>query len=295
MNTIPRSALARLSDQDLLAHLQLAAQAECHATAHLVALLVELDGRRLYLGEGFPSLFAYCTDALHLSESATYNRIDVARTARRFPIILDGLATGELTLASVKLLAPHLTPDNHRDVLARARHKGKREVELIVAALHPRPDVPSVIRKLPAPPSDQRVLDGHADTTLSVEPPRATRTPARPEVTPLTPERYKVQFTVSRQTHDKLRRAQDLLRHAVPNGDPAEILDRALTLLLTKLERSKTGATDRPRPTRPGASSRVKAASRHVPAAIKRVVSQRDGGRCAFIGPTGAMHRHGVS
>ena len=58
MNTIPRSALRQLSDlsdQDLLAHLHLAAQAERDATAHLVALLTELDGRRLYLGEGFPS------------------------------------------------------------------------------------------------------------------------------------------------------------------------------------------------------------------------------------------------
>jgi hypothetical protein len=73
------------------------------------------------------------------------------RAARRFPIILEGLAAGELTLASVKLLAPHLTPENHADVLTRARHQSKREVELLVAALHPQPDVPSVIRKLPAP------------------------------------------------------------------------------------------------------------------------------------------------
>ena len=298
MNTIPRSALGQLSDlsdRDLLAHLHLAAQAERRATAHLVALLIELDSRRLYLGEGFPSLFAYCTDALHLSEPAAYNRIEVARAARRFPIILDGLAAGELTLASIKLLAPHLTPENHADVLTRARHQSKREVELLVAALHPRPDVPSVIRKLPArhpttrpaPRSDERVAAMEADAALQVNPPLATHSPRRAEVTPLTPERYKVQFTVSRQTHDKLRRAQDLLRHAVPNGDPAIIFDRALTLLLTRLERSKTGATDRPRTAGPGTSHRAKAASRHVPAATQRVVWQRDGGRCAFTGPQG--------
>ena len=298
MNTIPRSALGQLSDlsdSDLLAHLHLAAHAERRATAHLVALLIELDSRRLYLGEGSPSLFAYCTDALHLSEPAAYNRIEVARAARRFPIILDGLAAGELTLASIKLLAPHLTPENHADVLTRARHQSKREVELLVAALHPRPDVPAVIRKLPArhpttrpaPRSDERVAAMEADAALQVNPPLATHSPRRAEVTPLTPERYKVQFTVSRQTHDKLRRAQDLLRHAVPNGDPAIIFDRALTLLLTQLERSKTGATDRPRRTGPGTSHRANAASRHVPAATQRVVWRRDGGRCAFIGPHG--------
>ena len=31
----------------------------------------------------------------------------------------------------------------------------------------------------------------------------------------------------------------------------------------------------------------MKAASRHVPAATKRIVWQRDGGRCAFTGPHG--------
>jgi hypothetical protein len=178
------------------------------------------------------------------------------------------------------LLAPHLTPDNHRDVLARARHQSKRDIELLIAALHPRHDVPSAIRKLPAP---RQVTPA----AMPVEPPRAMPTSVRAKVTPLTPERYKIQFTVSRQTHDKLRRAQDLLRHAVPNGDPAIIFDRALTLLVTQLERSKTGATDRPRRTGPGTSSRAKAASRHVPAATQRIVWQRDGGRCAFTGPQG--------
>jgi hypothetical protein len=299
MNTIPRSALAQLSnlsDRDLLTHLHLAAQAEHHATAHLVALLMELDGRRLYLSEGFPSLFAYCTDELHLSEPAAYNRIEVARAARRFPIILDGLAAGELTLASVKLLAPHLTPGNHADVLMRARHQSKREIELLVATLHPRPDVPSIIRKLPAPrpttkpapQSEERVAALEANVAVPVESPAAAmRTPRPAEVTPLTPERYKIQFTVSRQTHDKLRRAQDLLRHAVPNGDPAMIFDRALTLLLTQLERSKTGATIRPRTAGPGTSPRANVASRHVLAATQRVVWQRDGGRCAFVGQQG--------
>ena len=49
------SALGQLSDQDLLAHLRVAAEAEREATARLIALLVELDVRRLYLGEGFSS------------------------------------------------------------------------------------------------------------------------------------------------------------------------------------------------------------------------------------------------
>ena len=51
---------------------------------------MELDARRLYLGEGYSSLFTYCTQALHLAEGAAYNRIETARAARRFPMVLEG-------------------------------------------------------------------------------------------------------------------------------------------------------------------------------------------------------------
>ena len=83
-------------------------------------------------------------------------------------------------------------------------------------------------------------------------------------------------------THDKLRRAQDLLRHAIPNGDLAEIVERAVTLLLADLERTKLAAVERPR----AARSRV-GASRHIPSAVRRAVWKRDRGRCAFVGPEG--------
>ncbi len=289
MMTILPSGFARLSDQELLMHIRQAAQVEREATARLVALLVELDARRLYLGEGFSSLFTFCTQALHLSEHAAYNRIETARAARRFPIVLNMVDEGAVTVTAVRLLSPHLTPENHRDVLARARHKSKREIEQLVASLHPQPDVPAAIRKLPTPTAvpaptptarDNKSLAAH--TPFAVSPPGNLPATRPAEVRPLTPERYKIQFTISRETHDKLRRAQDLLRHAVPDGDPALIFERALTLLVTGLERRKTASTGRPRAARPS-----KAASRHIPAAVKRAVWQRDGGRCAFNGRKG--------
>src|SRR5438067_12366548 len=112
MVTTAPSALGQLSGRDLLAQVQHAAQAERQAIAHLIALLMELDTRRLYLGEGFSSLFTYCTQALHLSEHAAYNRIETARAARRFPIILELVADSAVTLTPVPPLAPHPTPDD---------------------------------------------------------------------------------------------------------------------------------------------------------------------------------------
>jgi 5-methylcytosine-specific restriction endonuclease McrA len=99
-----------------------------------------------------------------------------------------------------------------------------------------------------------------------------------------------VQLTISREAHDKLRRAQDLLRHAIPDGNPAVIFERALTLLVGDLERKKLAVAKRHRPRAAGAQT---SHSRHVPAAVKREVWARDGGRCAFVGTRGRCTERG--
>src|SRR2546425_773243 len=141
-----------LSDQDLLARLEVLASKEREASAELVAHLAELDSRpALYAARGYGSLFTYCTQALRLSEDAACSRIEAARACRRFPLILELLASGSLTLTSVRLLARHLTVENHQSVLAKARKRTRREIEALVAELAPRPDLPSAVRKLPCP------------------------------------------------------------------------------------------------------------------------------------------------
>jgi hypothetical protein len=280
------TSFTALSDTDLLAEVSRLAACERHATAQLIASLAELDARRLYLGRGYSSMFTYCTQALHLSEHAAYNRIEAARTVRRFPVILDLLVDGSITLTTVCLLAAHLTPENHREVLDDVRHKSKREIEVLVARLRPLPPVPSSVRKLPAVP----VLPSPVASPMPDSPARnlesgvATTVPeARPSVVaPLTPEKYKVQVTVGRETIDKLRRVQDLMRHTIPSGDPAAIIDRALTVLLTQLERSKLAATDRPRQGRGQTLG-----SRHITAAVRRAVWARDKNQCAFVSDDG--------
>jgi 5-methylcytosine-specific restriction endonuclease McrA len=113
----------------------------------------------------------------------------------------------------------------------------------------------------------------------------------RPVVAPLAPTRYQVQFTVGQETHDTLRRLQDLLRREIPNGDPAAIVDRALTLLLRQVEKRKLATTSRrARPIRSGTDSprrRSTPDSRHIPAAIRRMVWTRDAGQCAFVSKSG--------
>ena len=131
-----------LSDEQLLHDLETAVMRERGATAQLIALLAEMDTRRLYLQQGYSSLFTYCTGCLHLSEHAAYGRIEAARAARNFPVVLDRLADGSITLTAICLLSNHLSADNHQQLLDAAKHKTRREVEQQIAALHPMPAVP---------------------------------------------------------------------------------------------------------------------------------------------------------
>ncbi len=242
-----------LSDDDLVGKVKELAARERRASVALVRSLVEFDIRRLYLREGCSSLFTYCTRVLHLSEAAAYNRIETARVARHFPKVLDALECGDLTLTTARLLAPYLTAENHEEVLAAARHRSRREVEELIAKLSPRQAEATVVRRL------------------------------RSAVTkPLSPELYLLQVTLTRETHDKLRRAQALARHTVPLGDVGAILDRALTLLIEHIERRRFAAVASPRPS-PGQVP----AGRHIPAAVRRAVWTRDDGCCVFVGPAG--------
>jgi hypothetical protein len=288
---MPLTFPTHLSDRELLDATVCAVADERRATVELLLLLAELDVRRLFLGEGCSSLFTFCTQVLHLSEHAAYHRIEAARATRQFPVILGLLAEGALTLTTVTLLRPHLTRENHQRLLDDARHKTKREVEHQVACLAPRPDVKTIVRKAePQPAAIVTPLVAAAEAPMlamgpveappvTIERPKQQRT----TLAPLAADRYVLKVTISAETHAKLRRAQDLLRHSIPNGDPSAILDRALTVLVAELERRRIAKVRRPRSALTTASASDRG-SRHVPAAVRRAVWRRDEGRCGTCG-----------
>jgi hypothetical protein len=316
-------------------------------------------------------MFAYCTEVLHLSEFEAYLRITAARAARQHPVLLAMLREGSLHLTAVAKLAPHLTRENCETLLGRAAHRTKREVEELIAAVAPRPDAPTVVRKLPergpataplpalrhdldqgsvantqlgldrvelpgleqtpeastagsksevaevngmatpesVPPSsavlgraapeatgDHLRRDGASQPTPEVtssdsplvpcpgsrDRPRAV--PGRPgpqRVEPLSPGRYKVQFTASADLRDKLERLTALMRSSVPDGDLGAIIEHAVTEKLERLEARRFAKTNAPRKSL--SDSDTSPSSRHIPAAVRRIVHERDGGRCRYV------------
>ncbi len=276
-----------VSDEGVLERVEVLVGRSNETTAELLAYLAEVDSRGLHLGQACGSLFAYCVERLHMSEAAAGKRITAARAARRFPVLLGMIARGEIHLCGVSLLAAHLTEENHAELLARARHLSKRAIEKLVAEIAPRPDVRSRVVALPsgaaAPAGEPVRSTGQLDSAQEVHAPGRAGEQASPAVVaPLAPRRYQIRLTVDEETHAALCQLQDLLSHRIPNRDPAAIISRALAHELERTLARKTGATERPR-----AQKVARRRNRHIPAAVRREVWQRDGGQCAFVDDQG--------
>jgi hypothetical protein len=318
------------TDQQLIARLRDLVRADQRLGGRLLVHLGEVDARGLYRERAYSSMFAYCVEELNMSEAEAYLRIQVARLGRQFPLVVQLFEQGTLHLSAIKLLGPHLTAGNHVQLLERASGKRKRELELLLAELAPKPDVPSRTRKLPersrAPDSRARtpvapLLDAHpassvvdvsiaASSVLETQAPfalegfiaaplgasEANRAPFALEATrprascvPLSPGRYEVKFTAGRGLHDKLEQLRALLRHRVPDGDLAVIVELAVDLLFDKTMKQRFAQTPAPkksRTTHPGderartakpGDERERAADQLHPLAARETVAAASG------------------
>ena len=239
----------------------------------------------------------YCTDVLHLSDAEAFLRIAAARASRRHPALLKILDDGRLHLSGLAVLAPHLTDRNCEELLARATHKTKGEIQVLVAEIAPKPDVASSIRKLPArrkksgpePPKREspEPASEHARSRAQSTPSGKSNPPSEtgpapkaaakpPVVEPLAPSRYRVQFTVSAEFHDKIERLAALM----PGADLVSMMEAAVTEKLERLEAKRHGKVKNPRKSVEEAATAP--GVRGISAPVKRFVWERDQAQCTF-------------
>jgi hypothetical protein len=252
-------------------------------------------------------MFVYCTQTLGFSEGVAFRRLAAARLVRRFPALLDAIASGRIHLSNLVLLRRLFTRENLQELIAAAAGKSKREVEELVAKLAPKPDVPAAIRKLPEargpaspqpPPPAQVPMSTGARSTPAVgeTPPQVLPAPIPARVSgmmttaapsqqlqPLAESRYKIQLTVSAALKGKLEHARALMSHGNPSGDLTVVIERALDVLIVQLEKAKLGKTERPRRA-PAPPPKDPA---HVTQATRREVVSRDGLQCSFVSSNG--------
>jgi hypothetical protein len=267
--------------------------------AEILRHLGEVDAQGLWADAAYSSLAAYCMGHLGYSEQMAYKRIRVARLSREIPGILQAIAVGRATVCGLCTVASLVTPDNAGDWMAKIAGKTKREIEALAAlarveAGRPAPAPRNTLRALPTRPAPAGASAPPAPTLLL--PPNSPRGGDSPRPTPVVPSEvlHRLSVTLSAATKAKLERAQALLRHAVPNGDPATILDRALDALIAATERRRFGAGARRKaastltlPATLPTGTKERRRSRAIPAAVRRAVFERDGGACAFVDAAG--------
>ncbi len=249
--------LANLSDEQLLSSLSAVCFETRRLLGRLLLHLIEVEARRLDVRSACSSLYDFCQRRLGMSESEAVRRIEAARLVSRFPSLLGAIERGELHLTALLLLRNQFTDDNVEELVSATAGKTKREIQELLAARAPKPDVLPTITALPPSPSPASPA------------PAQVSSPARLE--PLAPSRHRLELTVSTEVRAKLERARDLMSHRIERrssgGDLETVLDHALDALLTKLEKERVGDG--------------------VPRAVRREVFERDGERCTFTDEQG--------
>jgi len=283
--------LKDLPDSDLLLKLAEVLKQSRRVESVLVAHIAEVDARGLFVSQASSSMHKYCTDVLHLSDAEAYLRIAAARASRRHPTLLKMLDDGRLHLSGLAVLAPHLTNSNCEELLSLATHKTKGEIQVLVAAIAPKPDVAPSIRKLPQrtqgegsertnedfPSSTPSTPSGKSHSPSETSPKSEGRRQDKPPVIePLASSRYKIQFTASEEFHDKIERLAALM----PSADFVSMMEAAVTEKLERLEATRLGKVKNPRKSLDEADTTP--GVRGISAPVRRFVWERDGAQCTF-------------
>jgi hypothetical protein len=150
------AGLAHLSNRELLAKTRELIGRSNQVFAALLAHLAEVDARGLHRTKACASLYTYCIYELRLSEDAAARRAGAAKLVKRFPLLLEAIARGELHLTGLLMLGPHLTSENLVEVLGRAKFRTKKELARLVRELHPLPLVPDLVEPLRPEPGPLR-------------------------------------------------------------------------------------------------------------------------------------------
>jgi 5-methylcytosine-specific restriction endonuclease McrA len=307
--------LRSLSDDNLISQLNKLTSREREVTILILHHLNEIERRRLHLKLGYQSMFDYCTSGLGYSASSAGRRIQTARCVARFREVHDLLVANEVNLSTVSQVSRILTHENKDSLLSRMRGKSQREVEGIVAEYRPRNKPRDRVRTVvvKAPAAKER---GDDPSLLAPRTPNHTPTfdhsrsgsnredsahlgvreaadavengsKAKSQTSARRQEKLAlIQFAAAPEFMEKLERVRSLMWHRLPaNASLEQVFGLALEHVIEREDpqRRRRRRDEKGRRLVKPSSKRT----RHVPAAVRDEVFERDQGRCTFVAPGG--------
>ena len=119
------SEVKQLSNQQLLSQTKFLVQKERNLHIQVLHHLEEIDSRKLYLEQGFSSLFDYAVKELGYSEGAAYRRIKAMKLCREVPETESRLKSGRLSLSSACQLQAFFEKQDKKNKLEKAVRQKK--------------------------------------------------------------------------------------------------------------------------------------------------------------------------
>ena len=259
--------LKHLSSERLITELKTLVATERRVGVAILHHLREVEERRLYLSQyQCPSLFEFAVRVLGYSNDAAWRRITAMRALRELPSLQEKIESGALSLTVVARATQFFKEEG-----AQRKEVGLQSMSI--------PEKLAVFASLEGKSTRQAEAVFHAQSSK----PLATKT-------------LKVELPV--EDYAKLEKLQSLLSHR--GQGKAGTLAGVLALLIeegldkhdpvrieARSERRRTASFGAPQVMSAAAEQRAKSpapvagSSRHIPAAIKRRVWLKDGGKCA--------------
>jgi len=260
-----------ISNTELTERISILQSKERSVVLKFLIHLGEFDKRRLYLKQGYSSLFDYCTRKLNLSEGSAFRRITAARFLRDYPKCGVSFLTGEITLCSIVASAKAIKSAKAgvTDIIG----KSAIEVKSLMATVDPVSKPKEVIKKIVVAPKIRPKSE-------SLELFKYNSVDTGPEIkTPIIPEtRYEIKFSVTKDVFNKIQSLKSKLSNKLGN-------DLSLENIFTELinKSLSPGTTRKGKPFHKPANENL----RYIPASIKREVLDRDNSQCSYVSPDG--------
>ena len=105
--------------------------------AALLAHLMEMRRKRVFVELNCSGIFDYCHNVLKLSRAQSYYFKNVAETSEKVPELKTAVTTGELSLSQARRITPVITPQNHAHWINEAKKLPQAELEKKVTEVNP--------------------------------------------------------------------------------------------------------------------------------------------------------------
>ncbi len=241
------SNLRSLSDEVLLKETARAVAREKEATLTLLHHLREVERRQLHL-ISYDSLHEYCVEELKYDKTSAHLRVSAMRLLRELPEIEERVESGSLNLS---LLAQAQSFFNKEEISSLSE---KREILNVIDGLSTR--------------DAQRELMDRAEVPEKHLPER---------VRPISKTHSEVRLIVDEALLEQLKQLQALLAHSHPGASLKDVIEYAVQKAIEKKSPGKPQSNQ----------VAVPAQNQQSLAEIRRIVWQRDGGRCGYMSPEG--------